>query len=191
MQKNKNDGKNHKLLAVLDEKNYTDTMEVFEVTHSRAVICVDGLYAMQRAKSGEYKLPGGRLEPGETPIHALLREVEEETALLVIEDTIKEIGEITEIRKDVYDSTKKYICHSLYYQCDVREEYGECHRSRNEIEKGLELKWVSAEEMIAANKVLDLGSSRERDTIFMEMFCEKEKHLLCKAEEDETCTKSN
>jgi len=158
-----------KLLDVLDEKNYTDEMEVFEVTHSRALICVDGLYAMQRAKSGEYKLPGGRLEPGETPIHALIREVEEETGLLVSEESIEEIGEIIEIRKDVFDDNKKYICHSLYYRCNVKDERGSLHRSQNEIEKGLELEWVSIEDMIILNKALGLESSRERDTIFMEM----------------------
>ena len=158
-----------KLLKILDEKNYTDDMEVLEFTHSRALICVDGLYAMQRAKSGEYKLPGGRLEPGETPIHALIREVEEETGLLVDEDSIEEIGEITEIRQDVFDATKKYICHSLYYKCNVKDERGNLHKSKNEIEKGLELVGVSANEMITSNKMLELESSRERDTIFMEM----------------------
>lgn len=167
-------GKTHKLLTVLDEKNYTDEMEVFEVTHARAVICIDGLYAMQRAKSGEYKLPGGRLESGETPIHALIREVEEETGLLVREDSVVEIGEIIEVRRDVYDSEKKYICHSLYYMCDVKPEHGVMHRSKNELEKGLELEWVSADEMIAANKALKLETSRKRDTIFMEMFLPRE-----------------
>jgi len=158
-----------KLLKVLDEMNYTDDMEVLEFTHSRALICVDGLYAMQRAKSGEYKLPGGRLEPGETPVHALIREVEEETGLLVDEDSIKEIGGITEIRQDVFDATKKYICHSFYYSCAIKPEKGSIHRSQNELEKGLELEWVTMEDMIAANKALELESSRERDTIFMEM----------------------
>lgn len=158
-----------KLLDVLDEKNYTDEMEVFEVTHSRALICVEGLYAMQRAKSGEYKLPGGRLEQGETPIHALIREVEEETGLLVSEESIEEIGEIIEIRKDVFDDSKKYICHSLYYRCNVKNERGSLRRSQNEIEKGLELKWIGANEMISSNKALELEESRQRDTKFMEM----------------------
>ncbi|MBE5939065.1 MAG: NUDIX domain-containing protein [Lachnospiraceae bacterium] len=166
-----------KLLKILDEKNYTDDMEVFEVTHSRALICVDGLYAMQRAKSGEYKLPGGRLEPGETPVCALIREVEEETGLIVDEKSIEEIGEIIEIRKDVFDDSKKYICHSLYYKCNVKDERGNLHRSKNEIEKGLELVWISADEMIASNKTLELESSRERDTIFMEMTQTKEANV--------------
>lgn len=158
-----------KLLKILDEKNYTDDMEVFEVTHSRALICIDGIYAMQRAKSGEYKLPGGRLEKGETPICALKREVEEETGLIVDEKSIEEIGEIIEIRKDVFYDSKKYICLSLYYRCDVKDERGNLHRSKNEVAKGLELVWIDADTMISSNKALELESSRERDTIFMEM----------------------
>ena len=93
--------------------------------------------------------------------------------MLVDENTIEEIGEIIEIRKDVFDDTKKYICHSLYYRCDVKTEQGNVNRSQNEIEKGLELEWVSVNEMITANKALKLSSSRERDTIFMEMIKEE------------------
>lgn len=124
---------------------------------------------MQRGKRGDYKLPGGRLEPGETPIEALKREVEEETGLLVDEKTIEEIGEITEIRKDVFNENEKYICHSLYYKCSVKDELGNIHRSANEIEKGLELEWVDINELIKVNRSLDLEDTRIRDTIFMEM----------------------
>ncbi len=158
-----------KLLKVLDEKNYTEEMELYEVTHSRALIFKNGKYAMHRAKTGEYKLPGGRLEAGETPIEAVIREVMEETGLIVIPSSIEPIGEITEIRKDVFEDNMKYICHSFYYRCDVKDETVMATPSENEIAKGLRLEWAELDDIIAENRSLDLSSTRIRDTVFLEM----------------------
>ncbi len=156
-------------LAILEIKNYTDQMKVLERTHARAVICKNNKYAMQRSKRGEYKFPGGRLEEGETPKDALVREIKEETGLYAISSSIQEIGEITEIRRDVYEEDTKYICHSLYYRCEVEEQMGTPTPSQNELEKGYELVWAELEDMIQENKALNLEESRIRDTVFMEM----------------------
>ena len=41
-------------ILVLDEKNYTDDMPVFEKTGVRAIIERNGLFAMQKGNKGEY-----------------------------------------------------------------------------------------------------------------------------------------
>ena len=68
-------------IMILDEKNYTEAMPVFERFVVRALIEKDGLFAMQQGKSGEYKIPGGGMDEGETIVEALMREVQEETGL--------------------------------------------------------------------------------------------------------------
>ena len=90
-------------ILVLDEKNYTEDMPIFERFVVRALIEKDGLFAMQQGKDGEYKIPGGGIDEGETTVEALMREVQEETGLVIIPETIQELGEITEIRRDIFE----------------------------------------------------------------------------------------
>lgn len=44
-------------IMILDEKNYTEDMPVFERFVVRALIEKDGLFAMQQGKHGEFKIP--------------------------------------------------------------------------------------------------------------------------------------
>ena len=90
-------------LFVLDEKNYTEDMPVFERFVVRALIEKDGLFAMQQGKHREFKIPGGGMDEGETIVEALMREVQEETGLVIIPESMKERGEIVEIRRDIFD----------------------------------------------------------------------------------------
>ena len=84
-------------IFVLDEKNYTDDMPVFERVGVRAIIRRDGLLAMQQSAAGEYKIPGGGMDKGETIAEALAREVREETGLVVKPETMQELGEIIDM----------------------------------------------------------------------------------------------
>ena len=71
------------LLKKFDAQNYKDTTSVFEKYTIRGIIVRDGKIAMQCSKEGEYKIPGGGMEAGETYVEALAREVKEETGLIV------------------------------------------------------------------------------------------------------------
>ena len=67
------------LLKKFDAQNYKDTTSVFEKYTIRGIIVRDGKIAMQCSKEGEYKIPGGGMEAGETYVEALAREVRNRT----------------------------------------------------------------------------------------------------------------
>ena len=65
--------KQMEVLAVFDEKNYDDTTKVYEKYNVRGVIFRDGKIAMQCSTDGEYKMPGGGMEKGESFLETLVK----------------------------------------------------------------------------------------------------------------------
>ena len=156
-----------KTLFVLDKKDYIEGMSVTERYAVRALIKRDGLWAMQKSSAGYYKIPGGGVEQGESYKEALMREVQEETGLIVIEESITEIGEILEIREDSYQKGTKYIAHSLCYFCNVKDEMMQTSMTENEQARGYELEWADLEHVITCNEKLQTEEWMERDTLFL------------------------
>lgn len=163
-----------KKLRVLDAGNYTDDMPVLERIASRAVIVLDGKLALTISGKGEHKLPGGTLEPGESPTDVLIREVREETGLVVKPETIVPIGEIDEFRLDVYNDRQKYHCLSLYYWCEVNSEVLETCMTENEILKGYHPGWATPDEALIANRQRNAAPWMAREICFLEMLASGE-----------------
>ena len=159
-------------LFILDEKNYTEDMPIFERFVVRALIEKDGLFAMQQGKDGEYKIPGGGIDEGETTVEALMREVQEETGLVIIPETIQELGEITEIRRDIFEERLKYIAHSMHYACEVEEEIVETAMTESEKEKGFHLAWADIDTVIETNERLMTERWQFRDVEFLKWYKE-------------------
>ena len=158
-----------KRLLTLDLKDYTDEMPLFEKHTVRAIILRDGRLLMQRSDKGEYKIPGGGVEDGENRIVALEREVREETGFVIIPGSVEEMGEILEVRQDVFRKGTKYICHSYYYFCDVGEESFELQLTESEIAKGFYPVWEYPEEICRFNDQLQTEEWQKRDTEFVRM----------------------
>jgi len=79
------------------------------LTARAVVVRQDGKIAVMYAEAfGLYSLPGGGVEPGETPEEALIREVAEETGCVC--ERISELGLIRENRAQA-----DYTQHSYYY----------------------------------------------------------------------------
>ena len=116
-----------KTLLILDKKDYTEDMPVFEKFSTRAVIIRNGKIATQHGNAGDYKILGGGVEPGEDLHEALIREVQEESGLVVIPSSIQTIGEIVERRRDIFDPNMVYVCHSCFFFCDAEEKMVETH----------------------------------------------------------------
>ena len=161
-----------RILAVFDEKDYADTTKVFEKYNIRGIVLQDGKIVMQQSKDGEYKIPGGGVEAGESHIEALRRELREEAGLILKQDSVKELGEITEIRKDIFDADTKYICHSLFYLCEVTEERVPLALTASEIKKGYKPVWEAPEIIYQTNTRISKDSWIKRDTAFIKMLCD-------------------
>lgn len=141
-----------RILKTIDKGDYTSAMPVFEKFTVRAVIIREGKLAVQQSKEGDYKILGGGVEQGESLTDALQREVEEESGLLVIPETIRPIGEIVEKRRDLFDPSMIYLCHSCFFFCETREQIEAMHMTESEQEKGFHLVWAAPEEIIKGNE---------------------------------------
>lgn len=157
-------------IFVLDEKDYEEDMPVFERFGVRAVIQRDGLFAMQQSSTGEYKIPGGGIDEGETIEQALAREVREETGLVIRPETMVELGEILDVHRDIFDGNSKYVAHSLHYSCEVEDELVETSMTESEIAKGFHLAWVDIDTVIETNERLMTEKWQLRDTKFLKWY---------------------
>lgn len=159
-----------KRLLTLDLEDYSNDMPIFEKHTVRAIIVRDGKLSMQLSGNGEYKIPGGGVEADESHAVALEREVREETGLLVIPESIRPIGEILELRQDVFRPGTKYICHSYLYFCDVQEQTVETQMTQSEINKGYHPVWEYPEVICRENDAILLQPWQKRDTEIVRMF---------------------
>ena len=159
-----------KLLACFDEHNYSSTTKILERFNIRGIVCIDGKMAMQCSKDGEYKIPGGGVEAEENHADALRRELLEEVGLVLIEENMCELGEITEIRRDIFDADTKYICHSIFYKCEVTEERLPIAPTASEIKKGYHPVWATPQEIYETNTRLGKEPWIRRDTAFIKMW---------------------
>lgn len=166
-------------LRTMDRKDYTEKMPLFEKYSVRAVILREGRLAVQQSAAGDYKILGGGVESGETLQEALIREVQEESGLVVIPETIREIGEIVERRRDLFEPEKIYVCHSCFFFCEAAEQLAETHMTESELEKGFHLVWALPEEIIAGNAPFcDSQPWSYRDREFVRMLPElMKKHI--------------
>lgn len=160
-------------LLTLDEHDYTGDMPVFRRVNVRAVIAQAGRLAMERSRAGEYKFPGGSVDPGESEQEALCREVQEELGLLVVPATVRPLGEILERREDLFKKGTVYACYSRFYACQVEERTVQTALTRSEVEQGLALCWARPEEVLEANAAFLHKPWIARDTAFLRLWLEE------------------
>lgn len=128
----------------------------------RAIIKKDTeLLLIYSKKIGDYKFPGGGVEPGETYLEALKREVREECGALVKKVT-SHYGKIVEYNTPLESEYDIFQMVSYYYICDIEEVHCETNLDPYEERLGFKPVWVSAE--IAAANNRSIMNSKDRKT---------------------------
>lgn len=168
-------------LFVLDKKNYDPNGSVGRRPSVRGIIVRDGKIAMMHsAKYNYYKLPGGGIEGEETLTETLIREVREESGLVVIPDTIKEFGYVRRIEKGRIDDI--FIQDNYYFICEAEDEVVAQDLDDYEADEQFELEFVSIDDAINVNENADHYEKEEFGT-FRGMIDRENKVLLFFKEE--------
>lgn len=139
------------LIAIFDEENYDKSWKMIERSSVRAVIMRGNEVALVKYGEGYYKFPGGGIEDGESHADTLIREVLEETGLTVLPDSIREIGEVREIRKSYKHDDAIYFGCSYYYRASVGDEVVAPSYTEEELGEGCSFEWVDIEKAYDIN----------------------------------------
>lgn len=165
---------------IIDTKDYNQTDRRFHRVAARGIIKQGNSYAMiYSSKFGEYKFPGGGLEEGEEPCDTLVREVREETGLIVVKESIEYIGKAEEVRKGMYDDILDMV--SYYYICQVEKEIAQRNLDDYEKEYDYNLVYVSLSEAIQNNeKISEIKDIPWiiRDTAVMRELLKEESYVI-------------
>ena len=106
---------------------------------SRAVVVRDSMILLSHeVNSGWWLVPGGGEEKGETPEECCVREVEEETGLIV-----KPLQQFLTMYE--YYEEYRYISH--YFICEVTGQ-GRMRLTDAEIRRGVEPQWIQLQEAV-------------------------------------------
>lgn len=116
----------------------------------RGLIYQDKYFLLLQTNLGDYKLPGGGIEKGESPQEALKREVAEETGYKVL-SVGAPIARVLQRRPDSFNDRELFEMESTFYVCDIADE--QCAQDLDDYEKELDfqVKWVTLDEAITQN----------------------------------------
>jgi 8-oxo-dGTP pyrophosphatase MutT (NUDIX family) len=139
----------------------------------RAVIVRDGLVAMVHSlKYDYYKFPGGGIEPDESPLEALAREVSEEAGLRIRPETVRPFGSALRVERVGPGCDEIFEQENAYYLCETEEGTVERRLDDYEADERFTLEFVAAEDAIRVNRASSHGSKSplmvERESLVLE-----------------------
>jgi len=162
-------------LFTIDKKNYDPNGTVGKRPSVRGIIIKDGKIAMMHSlKYDYYKLPGGGMEEGESLEETLVREVQEESGLVVRLDSVQEFGYVRRIEKGLFEDI--FIQENFYYLCEVEEQATDQNLDDYEEEEQFVLEYVTPEHAIETNKTGNHGE-KEKIHVFRGMLDRENKVL--------------
>ena len=139
-------------LFTIDLKDYGENYKIYRRPSARAVILRDGKLRMVYSPVEKYyKFPGGGIRDDEDRKDALIREVREETGLVVIPETIREYGSVLRRQNSDRDENTIFEQENYYYFCDVFDKNTEQDLDSYEKDLGFTLKDVDIDEAIRVN----------------------------------------
>ena len=150
-------------LFVIDLKNYKPDGTVGKRPSVRGIILKDGKVAMMHSlRYDYYKLPGGGIEEGENYEDTLIREVKEESGLIVKKESVKEFGYVRRLEKGLIEDI--FIQENFYFLCDVEDTAVSQDLDDYEAEERFTLEFVTPEHAIGVNDNADHGVKNNAQT---------------------------
>ena len=132
-----------RVLFEIDKKDYITGGTVTRRPSVRGIIVRDGRLAMVHSlKYDYYKFPGGGIEPDETHEQALIREVREETGLLVLPESIRAFGMVRRLQRGWNEDL--FLQENYYYFCEVSDLAAAQMLDDYEAEERFTLEFVTA-----------------------------------------------
>ena len=113
----------------------------------------NALLMVYSLKNGDYKFPGGGVEPGETHEKALVREIREECGAVVL-SVHDGIGKITEYDIPVEKNADVFKMDSFYYLCEADPVFGKQSLDPYEEKLGFIPVWTDIDKAVSANRTL-------------------------------------
>lgn len=157
----------------IDIKDYEAGYKVYCRPSARGIILQgDKIALVYSGREHYYKFPGGGIQGGEDKKAALVREVREETGLVVIPDSIREFGSVLRRQKSDKSENTVFEQENFYYICDVETANIGQELDEYEREAGFVLKIVPIDEAIRAN------DEYHSDNYFDEIMIKRELRVL-------------
>ena len=136
----------------IDIKDYEAGYNVYRRPSARGIILQgDRIALVYSGWEHYYKFPGGGIQGGEDKKAALVREVREETGLVVIPDSIREFGSVLRRQKSDKSENTIFEQENFYYICDVEAANIGQELDEYEREAGFVLRVLPIDEAICAN----------------------------------------
>lgn len=141
-----------KRLFEIDIKDYETGFKVYRRPSARGIILQgDRIALVYSEREHYYKFPGGGIHEGEDKKADLVREVREETGLVVRPDTIREFGSVHRRQKSGKSAYTIFEQENFYYICDVENTNIGQELDEYEREAGFVLRVLPIDEAICAN----------------------------------------
>jgi len=168
-----------KRLFTIDLQDYNPSWPHSTRPSVRGIIMRAGKLALvHNGKFDYYMFPGGGIEEGESHEEALIREVKEESGLVVIPESIKEYGSALRLSASQYFENTVFEQENFYYMCEAKTEVAATEFDVHEIEEQYSLVFLTPEEAVRRNRTNDHGEENgtvwiERETRVMELLLEE------------------
>jgi len=163
-----------KRLFEINLHDYGINDKVFRRPSARGII-FDGrgrLALVYSRKEKFYKFPGGGIQDDEDKKQALIREVREETGLVVVPESIEEFGSVLRRQKDDKKPGVIFEQENFYYLCKVENKIVGQNLDDYEAEYEFVLEYVTLDHAI------DVNSSYKTENHFNEIMIKRETQLL-------------
>ncbi len=161
-------------LAIYDYKNYVENGTVGRRPSVRGIIIQNEKIALVHSlKYDYYKFPGGGIDKGENHADTLIREVAEESGLVVKKESIIEYGLV--LRKEKGKKEDLFIQENFYYFCGVEDNMTAQKLDDYEAEEEFVLEWVRPECAIEANLTHNHGT---KNSLIARHMMEREANVL-------------